>query len=1551
MKYILILIFASNFCFGQGDNVTNPIAVPFGQWTEYSNASATNSGYSPSTCGTFYQDMWFSFTMPLSGSVDFMIRSNVIPTGRFAFFEGTYPGPLTQLDCQTFGATMVTRIVSGTAGQNCLIQISKNAATGASGTYSFSINDHISSYCTPNVSITSDQGSQICSGTTVTFTAIPINGGTTPTYQWIKNGINVATSSSYTTNTLAANDQISCLLYSNASCGYPRPVASNTLTMQVFTSTIPTLSLSCEQDLGVPGGNLFALKTEATFGGTSPSYQWFKNSVAIGSNSNLLVSSGLKNNDTIACQLTSNATCVSTTTASSTIIIKEKSIDSLSCWKRISSGGNYNLGIKKDGTLWAWGQNSNSQLGDYTTTDRKVPTQIGMATDWEFIAAGNYSSYAIKKNGTLWSWGYNGDGQLGHGNTTTYTSPTQVGTSSDWVFIVSKASKAFALKSDGTLWAWGKSNSSFGGGLGDGTTTSRNIPTKIGIDNNWAAVSVGNYHSIALKTDGSLFAWGYNYNGQVGDGTSIDRLSPVPVGTHKCVRISAGYEHNLAIKADGTLWTWGRNSFSGGLGNGIGSASVPTMLNSSKDWKMVQTYQYSNSAIKNNGTRWAWGYGDFGLLGHGGTGNLANITQVGTQTDWNSISVGEQHTLAFKTNASIWAWGRNLYGAFGNNSTINQQLNPIQVMAPCQLCPSTFATITHSICQGSSYLFNGINRTTAGIYKDTLVNSAGCDSIITLNLSVTNTVTPGVTISSNVGNSICSGSTVTFTAAIVNGGAAPAYQWKKNGVNVATSPTYIVSSLVNSDIVSCILTSTVACASPSMATSNSISFTVNAPPSITVNSGTICSGDSFSITPTGANTYTITGGSFNVSPTTTSNYSITGTSAQGCVSSNTAISTVSVNALPTIAVNSGSICAGNSFSITPSGATTYTITGGSFNVSPSTTSNYSITGTSAQGCVSSNTAISTVSVNALPTIAVNSGSICSGNSFSITPSGATTYTITGGSFNVSPTTTTNYSITGTSAQGCVSSNTAISTVSVNALPTIAVNSGSICSGNSFSITPSGATTYTVSGGSFNVSPTTTSNYSITGTSAQGCVSSNTVISTVTVNSTISPGISISTTSTSICDNNAVFTSTITNGGSIPTYQWKKNGVNVGSGLATYSPTSLLNGDVISCILTSNASCASPMSITSNSIAMTVNTAPVISVNNGTICAGNSFSITPSGATTYTVSGGSFNVSPTTTSNYSITGTSTQGCVSSNTAISTVSVNALPTIAVNNGSICAGSSFSITPTGATTYTITGGSFNVSPTTTSNYSITGTSAQGCVSSNTAVSTVSVNALPTIAVNSGTICAGNSFSIAPSGATTYTVSGGSFNVSPTTTSNYSITGTSAQGCVSSNTAVSTVSVNALPPVTALSNNGVICSGQTVTLTATGATTYTWNTSSTTSSIAVSPTLTTTYTVTGTDAVGCMNQATITQSVSLCTGIKTTAITEPEMIKIYPNPNSGLFTVELTQASHIIITDALGNIVLNEKMTEGKQQLNLQHEAIGIYFINIVNDDTRKTVKLIFN
>lgn len=368
----------------------------------------------------------------------------------------------------------------------------------------------------------------------------------------------------------------------------------------------------------------------------------------------------------------------------------------------------------------------------------------------------------------------------------------------------------------------------------------------------------------------------------------------------------------------------------------------------------------------------------------------------------------------------------------------------------------------------------------------------------------------------------------------------------------------------------------------------------------------------------------------------------------------------------------------------------------------------------------------------------------------------------------------------------------------------------------------------------------------------------------------------------------------------------------------------------------------------SSISISVNPTPIVAVNSGTICSGDNFTITPSGASTYTITGGLSIISPTINTTYDVIGTSSLGCVSSNTAVSSVTVNALPTITVNSGTLCIGSTFTIMPSGASTYTYSSGSSVVSPTINSTYEVTGTSSLGCVSSNTAISSVTINTvIPTITVNSGAICNGSTFTITPSGASTYTYSGGSSVVSPTTNATYNVTGTSSLGCVSSNTAVSTVTVNALPTIGAATTLSLICVGETVNLNATGATTYTWLPAGSGATVSVSPIVTTNYTVTGTDVNGCSSSTTVSQAVSLCTGVAYSTLNSE--VKLYPNPSNGLFILELNSSANVVITNALGQIFVTEKVEGGSHNFNLQNQSKGLYFVKISQDNYSTTIKII--
>jgi hypothetical protein len=223
-----------------------------------------------------------------------------------------------------------------------------------------------------------------------------------------------------------------------------------------------------------------------------------------------------------------------------------------------SMGNGFVIGVRFDGSLWAWGYNLYGQLGDGTTTNRSSPVQIGTGKDWEKVSAGNYSAYAIKNNGELWTWGYNGQGQLGDGTVTNRSSPVQVSGGGTWKSVAAGETYVLAIKSDGSLFSWGANNY---GQLGDGTTTDRSSPTAVGSLTDWKTPYAGVFYSLGLKTDGTLWAWGYNAYGNLGDNTLTNQSSPVLVlgGYTDWIDASVGNSYaTYGLRASGFgLWGWG----------------------------------------------------------------------------------------------------------------------------------------------------------------------------------------------------------------------------------------------------------------------------------------------------------------------------------------------------------------------------------------------------------------------------------------------------------------------------------------------------------------------------------------------------------------------------------------------------------------------------------------------------------------------------------------------------------------------------------------------------------------------------------------------------------------------------------------------------------------------------------------------------------------------------------------------------------------------------------------------------------------------------------
>jgi len=348
-------------------------------------------------------------------------------------------------------------------------------------------------------------------------------------------------------------------------------------------------------------------------------------------------------------------------------------------------GTAYTFGVKPlFETLWVWGNNQYGNLGQNNKTERSSPIQIGTDTDWKtFSACYEQTCFGIRTNGTLWSWGYNGFGVLGINGSVNArrSSPTQIpGTT--WSQFHGRRGAASAIKTDGTLWMWGRNST---GQLGQNNKTYYSSPVQIP-GTSWSTANTGS-SSFAIRTDGTLWAWGGENNyGQSGLNDKSARSSPVQIPGTTWEKVYTAGLNASAIRTDGTLWTWGRNASYGCLGqNNETNYSSPVQIPGTT-WKNIGHASNWMTAVKTDGTLWGWGKNDKGQLGQNSRTDYSSPVQVGSATDWSAVNNLAKGTMAVKTDGTAYVWGR------GGNGQLGQNIEDVAYSSPVQLPGTDWST-------------------------------------------------------------------------------------------------------------------------------------------------------------------------------------------------------------------------------------------------------------------------------------------------------------------------------------------------------------------------------------------------------------------------------------------------------------------------------------------------------------------------------------------------------------------------------------------------------------------------------------------------------------------------------------------------------------------------------------------------------------------------------------------------------------------------------------------------------------------------------------------
>ena len=1342
-----------------------------------------------------------------------------------------------------------------------------------------------------SVSIAITSGSNpTCANNSLTFAATPVNGGTAPTYQWLVNGNNAGTGATFTTSALNNGQVVTCVMTSNLAGVTSNPATSNAITVTVNAVQLPLVSIESSDTTICPNESVTFTATPIN-GGSSPTYQWKKNGTAInGATSSTYTATTLVNGDVITVAMTSNATCATPATVTSspiTMVVSATVVPSVS----ISSS---------DTTI----------CSNQSVTFAASPTN-----------GGNAPTYQWKRNGSA----------IGGATSAIFTTSTLINGDVITVAMVSNANCAAPTSVN---------SSAITMVVVGALIPSVNISsTAINICPNQVVT-----FTATPTNGGNSPGYQWKLNGNVIFGADSSTHSSSTLSNNDVITVVMTSNANCASPVSAT---------SNSITMAVASTVVPSVSIVSSDTTICPNQSVIFTATPGNGGssptyQWKKNGSSIG----GATSSTYNTT---------TLVNGDAITVAMKSNATCATPANITSGAI--TMVVGTTVVP-SVSISCSdtaICPNQSVTFTSNSNNGGitpSYqwrkngnVINGANSSTyiSNVLANNdaitliMVSDANCASPVSVSSSaitmmVGTVVVPSVNISATA-VSICPNESIAFTATATNGGPSPTYQWKKNGIaiNGATTSTYNSSSLANADVITVVMTSNANCALPAITTSNSITIAVGTTVvpnvSIAVNDSIICANQSvtFSATVTnggGAPTYQWQKGGVAISGAISSDYtsaspadgdiiSVVVTSNANCASPSTAFSnaiTLHVTAMVAPSVTIGAT-GGSNICLNQSTILTATPTGGGINPSYQ----WYKDGAAIGGASGSTYVTSTLANNDIITCVLTSSASCLQQTTAA--SNAITFSVTG---SVTPL------ISIFASEG--SANCAGQPVTITSLASGGGNAP-VYKWFLDNMLVNGASQSTFTSSTF------ANNDSIKCVliSNAGCATipsdtSNSV--TLIITPAVTPTISLSSSGNLTCSGTEVtFTAASTNSGNTPTYKFLVNGFSVQNSVsATYSSSALQNGDLVTCILTSNALCANPINATSAGINMTVKAVAASSITQ-VICQGDTF------------------LGRTVTGTYHDTASGSNGCDSIRTL--NLTVNPI-TSSVLNQTICGGQSFlGYHTTGIFNDTLQGylgcdsiRTLNLIVNNISNSNIfnsicSGTSYLGYDSTGVYIDTlISSNGCDSIRTLDLTVISASSSSISVTACNSYSSPSGHYVW--TFSGIYADTVISTAGCDSVITVALTIQ----------QINDTASVDQNVCIAARAGANYQWIDCTDMRAIAGSTSQVFTALVNGDYA--CIIYVGNCIDTTNCVSVNSIGLDNIEStnFKLYPNPNSGKFDIQLDYSGIVTIQifDMIGKKVGEYNFIDKVGQFDISDLAPGIYEVKIAEGkQLQKTIKVV--